>query len=246
MTPRIDRSKPAYIQIVETLRRQITEGELPDGAAVPSARELADSWEVSRPTAEKALSVLRAAGLVTTSPGKGTVVTTRGVGHSPADRHYRAQRTGRIYPPNQYARILAAELVAVPDHVAEALGIQPGSQVIRRLRVTYREDTPVSVSTSWFPGELAEDAPQLLQTERMQGGTAGYVGERTGRVAAHGRDMVAGQIAGREVAELLQVEPGSAVLAGRNWLYTESGDVVEYGEYFHPADRWSSYDYALT
>lgn len=245
MAPRVDRSQPAYIQIVETMKQQIIDGDLADGAPVPSVRELAESWGISRSTAEKALSALRAEGLVHSIPGRGTFVSTQALGHSPGDRHFRASRTGKIYPPDQHARILAAELIVAPDHVAEALGLDPGSLVIRRLRATYRGDTPVSTSTSWHPGTLAERAPKLLELERMKGGTAGYIEQTTGRVATHGRDQVAGQEASVEVAKLLGIAPGAATLAGRNWLYDDAGDALEFGEYHHPAGRWSSYDYTL-
>jgi DNA-binding GntR family transcriptional regulator len=245
VAPEIERAQPAYVQILEALRQQIIDGDLADGASIPSVRELADTWHVSRATVEKALSALQAEGLTHAVPGRGTYVSARMVGHSPQDRHRRAQRKGKVYPDNQYARIIAAELLPAPTHVAEALRIVEGTPVIRRQRITYRDDVPVSVSTSWFPGAFADTAPELLTPERMPGGTADYVAEKTGLTATHGHDQVAAQHASAEVAASLAIEEGSAVLAGRNWLYTDGGDVVEYGEYFHPADRWSSYDYSM-
>ena len=62
-----------------------------------------------------------------------------------------------------------------PDAIADALGVPPGAQVIRRHRVTYRDDAPVSASTSWLPGDLAGLAPRLLTTERILEGTPGYI-----------------------------------------------------------------------
>jgi len=51
-------------QIVEDLRRQILNGELPDGARLPSERELAAHYDVSAPTIREAVRVLAAMGLL--------------------------------------------------------------------------------------------------------------------------------------------------------------------------------------
>jgi len=154
-------------------------------------------------------------------------------------------RTGRIYPRGDYARILSAELAPASDQVADALGVPAGAEVIRRHRVTYHRDAPVSASTSYFDGAIAALAPKLLETERLVQGTPGYIAEQTGRIAAHGRDQLAARPATAEEAAELGIEPGSPVLGGRNWSYDAEGGVVEYGESVSVPNRWSSYDYDL-
>jgi DNA-binding FadR family transcriptional regulator len=64
-------------QIVEDLRRQIVSGELPDGARLPSERELAAHYDVSAPTIREAIRVLTAIGLLSTRNGSRTTVTAR-------------------------------------------------------------------------------------------------------------------------------------------------------------------------
>jgi GntR family transcriptional regulator, transcriptional repressor for pyruvate dehydrogenase complex len=62
-------------QIVEDLRRQILSGELPDGARLPSERDLATHYDVSAPTIREAVRVLTAMGLLSTRNGSRTTVT---------------------------------------------------------------------------------------------------------------------------------------------------------------------------
>jgi DNA-binding FadR family transcriptional regulator len=64
-------------QIVENLRSQILSGMLPDGARLPSERELAMHYDVSAPTIREAVRVLAAMGLLNTRNGSRTTVTAR-------------------------------------------------------------------------------------------------------------------------------------------------------------------------
>lgn len=56
---------PVYIQVAEQLREAILAGELPAGEALPTERELAASFGVSRPSIREALRALQAQGLIT-------------------------------------------------------------------------------------------------------------------------------------------------------------------------------------
>ena len=74
MSPTVDRPEPPYLQIVKRISEQIRSGELRDGDTVPSTRKLAAEWNVSWPTAAKALTMLQSEGLVRGVVGVGTVV----------------------------------------------------------------------------------------------------------------------------------------------------------------------------
>jgi GntR family transcriptional regulator len=155
------------------------------------------------------------------------------------------RRTGRIYGPGEYAKIVSAALVSAPENVAAALGVTADSQVIERTRVTYKDDAAVSASRSWFNGELAEAAPKLLATDRLPEGTPGYIQATAGLAPASGRDQVSARGASAEDAALLGIAEGAPVRVGRNWLYDAEGAVIEYGESVSLAGRWASYDYDI-
>lgn len=245
MSPQIERPDPPYVQVVNHIRSQITAGELKEGETIPSARQLAADWSISLATATKALAALRSEGLVSARTGIGTIVAAT---HRHArDRIQSIRRTGRIYPRNEAARIVAVELADAPEQVADALGLDPGARVIRRHRVTMNTDTntAASASTSWFDGALADACPMLLLAERIVQGTPGYIAEQTGRIAATGRDQMSAGVATDQEATDLGVPVGAAVLRGRNWLLDGAGGVIEYGESVALADRWSTYEYRI-
>lgn len=242
----VERPLAPYLQIIASLRAQIADGTLQEGTAVPSERHIASGWGVSRTTATKVLAALRSEGLVESRQGIGTVVKSRVVvSDSACDRFTTMRRTGRIYGPGEYARILSAELIDAPDSIAGALGLTVGDQVIRRERVTYRDDAPVSVSRSYFGGSLARLAPGLLETERLSEGTPGYVQAAAGLAATSGRDQVTAGAATAADAGYLGTSEGAPVRISRNWLYDMEGNTIEYGESVSLAGRWASYDYKI-
>ncbi len=230
--PQLERNDPPYMQIAGSIRDQITSGQLREGDPVPSARQICADWGVAMNTAAKALRQLKDEGLTRAQPGSGTVVDTARLHRSARDRSLAVLATGRIYPPGHYAGNIAAELVRAPDRVADALGVEPGSEVIRRQRVTYSQgDKPLSRSISWFDGSLAKSAPALLRSERIVQGTFRYVEEQTGRTRSpRERILFSAGFATDEEAALLGLSVDSPVLRGRNWYYDTNGEVIEYGE----------------
>jgi DNA-binding GntR family transcriptional regulator len=247
MSPMVQRPEPPYLQIVEHLRRQVRSGQLRDGDLVPSTRQLAKDWGVSVPTAAKALATLRSEGYVRGVAGVGTVVCAGSTAHYPGrDRLQAAKATGRIYPPGERAVIVSAELMIVSPAIGDALGVDPGANVIRRHRITYRDDVPISASVTWLDGRLAETSPRLLSTERIIEGTIGYIRQTTGREVVRGVDQESARAATAQDSADLGVEPGSPVACGRNWWYGADETVIEYGERVSVPGRWSTHEYTTT
>jgi DNA-binding GntR family transcriptional regulator len=70
----LDRTRPVWKQIAETVRQRIADGTYPAGSQVPSTLELATEFGVASSTAQKVLSALKAEGLVRGEVGLGTFV----------------------------------------------------------------------------------------------------------------------------------------------------------------------------
>ena len=65
---------PIYAQIREQLKEQILNGQIAEGSALPSIRQLAKEVGVSVITTTRAYSELEAEGFIATMQGKGSVV----------------------------------------------------------------------------------------------------------------------------------------------------------------------------
>ena len=70
-----DSPEPLYEQLAAVIRGQIERGELT--GRVPSAKTLAQTYEVAVGTAERALALLREAGVVRSAMGRGHFVVRR-------------------------------------------------------------------------------------------------------------------------------------------------------------------------
>lgn len=231
MARKLERPAAPYLQIAEDIRARIRDGALQPSDVVPSVRTISRDYSVAMATAHRALSLLQAEGYVRPERGIGNVVTTdEERGWSASARLEKSHRTGKVYPEGQRARIIDAAVERASEHVAAALGLKPGADVIRRTRITLREDRPMSRSTSWFAGTLAESAPLLLTTDRILEGTFAYVANTLGRRLGSWHDQYDPAIANADDAQWLNVAEGTPVFHGRNWIYDEKGDVLEYGE----------------
>ncbi|MFF3953680.1 TetR/AcrR family transcriptional regulator C-terminal domain-containing protein [Streptomyces sp. NPDC001890] len=158
--------EPPYLRIAGGLRRRIVSGELAPGDRLPSTRVIVREWGVAMATATKALSVLRAEGLVRAVPGVGTVVAERpapgpgGAGDGPALSRGRIVRTATeladaeglpAVSMRRVATILSTSTMALYRHV-------PGkAELIRLMSDEAFGERPLgAVPHGWRPAlELA-------------------------------------------------------------------------------------------
>jgi DNA-binding GntR family transcriptional regulator len=243
MVPKIQPPVPKYLQVANYLRDQILRGELRPGHEVPSERQIAEEWGVSRPTATRALAALRVEGLVEARQGAGTFVRARpSVYRRARDRYARARATGRAYTPGEWSQITSAQVVAAPEEVAVALELEPGAPAICRHRVIHDQVGPVEASTSWFDADLAEVAPSLLERSRIPMGTLAYVEQATGRRGATARDRHSARLATPEEAAELSLQEPAAVGVVRHTVFDADGKPVEFAEAVYPPGRWTFQD----
>lgn len=83
---------PLYQQIVEGVKREISEGRLGPGAALPSFRALAESLLVSVITVKRAYEDLEREGIIFRRQGLGTFVSENGAARSREVKRNQAER----------------------------------------------------------------------------------------------------------------------------------------------------------
>ncbi|MDX2538570.1 MULTISPECIES: winged helix-turn-helix domain-containing protein [Streptomyces] len=67
---------PRWKQVAEVIRQRIADGTYPPRTRVPSVMQLVDEFGIAQATAQKVLAGLREEGLIYTSPGLGSFVTS--------------------------------------------------------------------------------------------------------------------------------------------------------------------------
>jgi DNA-binding GntR family transcriptional regulator len=237
--PQIEEAQPKYLQIAYHIRDQILRGDLRPGDEVPSERQLAAEWKVSRPTAARSLEALSHQGLVEKRQGSGTYVRGLEVNRRARELYGRARQTGKIYTPGEYALITSAGWMEAPDYVAEALGLRADRRAVHRRRVTNDQTGPTTLSTSWFGPDVGQRAAKLLDPERIQEGTLMYVEKMTGWQGSYAEDRMCARQATDEEAADLRLEAGSAVLIVHHVVYDLQDRPLEFAEATYPPERWA-------
>src|SRR5262249_12898756 len=140
-------------RIAEALRRSIRAGVYPRGTQLPSERELADDFAVSRGTVRHALATLRAEGVIASRKGARGVVLAEP----------RAQSFSELLSFSAWARALGAipsgrvvELVRryADDTDARRLDVTEGEPVFSLVRVRMLGRTPVMIERATFVEEV--------------------------------------------------------------------------------------------
>jgi DNA-binding GntR family transcriptional regulator len=210
-----------YEEIAESLRKRIAGGEFSPGETVPSGRDLAEQWSVSRATAIKAMDVLRNDGVVEARQGAGFIVTETPVARPAGGRRADAARVTGGMP---FLRVGAPDWVTPPDHVAEALRTDADVLSLRRIRLMQLPDgSPHSYVVAWFPPDVAGPSPRLAQIAPIAEGTTRYVRRQTGRFPVEGADATTVRLATEDEAEHLGLSEPTAVAVVLHTAYDQEG-----------------------
>jgi GntR family transcriptional regulator len=236
--PKIHEVPPKYEQIADYFRTRIISGELKPDDEVPSQRSLMIEWDVARPTAAKALTTLSLEGYVETRQGSGTYVTGYRLG-SAGGRPTQAGSVDVVFASDSSIEFLFAETVTGPAHILQELGQPAGTSVIRRkILVNSKDATPAEILTSWFPVEILEKAPLLLNAELAPNAVNAYLATATGRRISRGRDKVNARFATEIEQRQLELDNPSAVLEHRLTIFDSQGKALLLNEAVYPPHTW--------
>ncbi|MER7577981.1 GntR family transcriptional regulator [Streptomyces sp. NPDC126514] len=198
-----------YEQIADDLRTRISNGEFGPGQLLPSGRDLAEQWTVSRATVVKAYDVLRNDGLVVARQGAGFVVAETPIACPAGGRR---SDTARVSGGAPFRRLGTPDRAVPPEHVGEVLALKTGEMALRRVRLVLLDDgAPGTLVTAWFPLDIADAAPRLSMAGPIAEGTTHYVRRQTGRSPCEGVDIKTVRLATAEEAHQLGVEQPAAV-----------------------------------
>jgi GntR family transcriptional regulator len=235
-------SQPLYERIAARYRDQITAGDLAPGTRLPSNRELADTWEVTTATITKAMALLQAEGLVRTTRGSGTFVARSSPAASGSIAAFAgvvARQDGtQMETVNEFT---FANFVSAEPHVAEALDVDVGTEVIKRFRYRRTVDgEPVLMAASWCPSTHGNACPRLLVLEEVPGGL-GAVEAATGRTITSLIERVSAALATEEQADFYGLTRPAPVIVKDHIWYADDNSPFYYGRGWHRPDEWSTY-----
>jgi GntR family transcriptional regulator len=215
----VDGPKPKHAQLREILRK-LAQQDLPPGSPIPSERDLAEQYGVSRLTVRAAVGQLVSEGLLARARGRGTFTAQRRMEAQLYLESFTDDMRRRGHEPG--TEVLSHAFETPPPAAATALGLEPADSAYRLFRLRRADGTPLAVERGWYnprqlPGLLDLDLTRSLYT---------LMAEHFGVQLSHGRQTVWAEAADRETARLLGVRTGSPVLVFRR-ISTADGEAIE-------------------
>ncbi len=156
-----------YLDIASSIRERILGGEWAPGARLPRLNDFAAQYGANRDTVGRAVAVLEAEGYVWAVQGRGIAVRYGTVRprRPRGDLVKRNERaTGYSFPSasgqevwGRHGEAVSGSVRLDDPRIAKLLGVQPGSDVLRRFRVTGPvSEAPFQINTSWIHPRVAE------------------------------------------------------------------------------------------
>ncbi len=220
---------PRYLQVATAFRNLVERGVLRSGEALPSERDLSTVTGLSRVTMRRAVETLLREGVLSRRHGSGTYVAKRIeqplsvlAGFS-EDMKSRGNRPGSVW---------ISKVVTHPSpKEAMALGVGPGEQVLRLLRVRTADEEPLAIETAVVPASVLPSTDLIATSLYSALSDQGYR-------PAYGVQRLHAALATREEAELLMIPIGSAILRIERRAFLANGRPVEFTLSAYRGDRY--------
>ncbi|MFC4497907.1 GntR family transcriptional regulator [Streptomyces ovatisporus] len=199
-----------YAEIAAHYRRQIQDGALRPGDAMPSLRKVCEQFGVAQTTANRAYRQLKMEGLTLAKTGVGTVVAGS-ISNNIATRVQMHGITGSALGGGESSRILEVGTVGADELVAPRLDVSPGTPVHMRKRVVSRNGGPVHVSSSYYPAYVIAVTPELTEPVST-GGSRELAAERLGAAQEQVLEEVTSRLATESEKSALGLTTGDVVV----------------------------------
>ncbi|MEV6134322.1 GntR family transcriptional regulator [Streptomyces violaceusniger] len=229
-----------YTDIAAHYRRQIMDGTLAPGDAIPSMRAVTEKFGVSITTANRAFRMLKNEGLTVATSGVGTVVASRPrVAFTGAARLDRLTRTGKEFAAGETSSNHSAALRSCADpDIADQLGIDLHDEIVIRWRVFRKDGKPTVVALSCIHPRALTSVPEVLQQGQLKPFWQTTYRERTGRTITRSPERRGARLASNDELAALEVEvPASAavpVLVLHTTFHDDEGPIEVWEDVYAP------------
>lgn len=206
---------PLYHQLFFALSEKIKSGEVPTNSKLPAEQCFIQALNISRITVKRAINDLAAAGLVRRQRGSGTVVI-----YNPAIQPVRGsfENLDELLTDlglNTEAELIERVALSAPDHIANNLKIEPGSEIEKAIRLRRLENQPFSYIITYVPNDIARNyTDQDLRSQPLL-----QLLKRAGVKISHAEQTISAISAEPAVANALGVTVGSPLLYIHRTMY---------------------------
>ncbi|MGK0552433.1 GntR family transcriptional regulator [Enterococcus faecalis] len=232
----MDSSVPIYIQIHDAIKADIEKGLWKIGDRLPSERELALKFNVSRMTLRQAIQTLADEGILERKIGSGTYVARKKVQERMTGT---TSFTDIMLSQNRTpsSRTISYFVTKPSSSEMEMLQLSEEESILRMERIRYADEIAICFEVASIPYSLvsqytkAEISHSLYKTLEEKGGNK----------IGHANQTISAMLASEQIAEYLELKRGDAILRLRQISYFETGQPFEYVRTQYAGNRFEFY-----
>lgn len=221
----MDKKKQSlYGQLVDTIRESI-QNELKTHDLLPSERELAEIYGVSRTTVRLAMQELEHLGFIYKKHGKGTFVSSISDSILNLTGAYSFTEQMQSMGKKPETIILDFTVIESNKYFSENLGIYKGSKIIKIKRLRLADGEPMMLERTYLPYKRFESlTSEMLEQKPMYDIFLDTYNEK---IKSAEEEFYA-SIVSKKDAENLKVPDGSAALNLIRKTLNQENEVIEY------------------
>jgi GntR family transcriptional regulator len=224
---------PIYHQLEEYIKQQIENGILMEEAVIPSEREYAERFQISRMTVRQAINILVSEGYLKRQKGRGTFVNKKKVEQElQGMTSFTEDMLSRGMSPS--STLLSFQIIPADKKTATDLRIEVNNFVYKIKRIRLADSAPMALETAYIPVELV---PGLTE-ENSNLSLYQYIEEHLSLSISEATQEIEASIASSHDAETLGINIGDPILLIERISYLQNEVPFELVESTFRADRY--------
>jgi GntR family transcriptional regulator len=234
---RRDVNVPYYEQLKHLLLRQIKDDGLQPGDLLPSEAEIGERYAVSRTVVRQAIGELATAGMLIRRRGKGTFVA------EPKIREQFMESTVGFFEDltsqghEVLSEVISIDLIRPSEQTASIMDLPDDARVIEVVRLRRVDEMVIALVKSYINSDSEQLLDRLRNADLAHTSLYGILEDGWNlRIESGKRSLEAIRAEGM-LARLLEISAGDPVIYIESVGSDDRGEVVEYFQAWHRADR---------
>ena len=234
----MNNKKSKYLEIKDELKNQILSKKYNIGDKISSERELADFYNVTRVTVQKAMNLLEQEGFIERIHGKGMFVLSNSESNIYILNNEKSDSIlgfSREFKNNVKisSKLIKFHTKKAGKRIGKFLGIDENDEIYFIRRVRLMDNIPVLVEDSNIPLKIINKIPkEVLET----GSLYEYIEKITDKKITDADSIIEASLFNDELAELLKIKAGSPMLKISEVTRLEDKRAFNYSYSYNRAD----------